>query len=345
MHSASRAAQASARAAAAALDGSRRIVRGRRAAGGMAALAPRWGVGAAPDAEGVSPLLVGLLDGLLARYWERSPTAAAAMAFLERRQDAPILFDHFAFRSFGVDGCGIEALAKPLLDLGYSRRDRLDFKAKKLTAVWFSAPIPELPRVFVSELRVDELSPQAQDVVRRYTRIAAPAASGGHMMLSGVVGTLPWPRPLRSDFDLLAAESEYAAWTLVNGCALNHTTVSVHNLSGSLASIDALTGALADEGFALNASGGIVKRSPDGLLLQASTVADRVPHAFPPPRDAGTTEAASELVPGAYIEFAERAVLPSFAHLAATDVRECHRRDGFEAGNADKIFESTTLAS
>lgn len=47
--------------------------------------------------------------------------------------------------------------------------------------------------------------------------------------------------------------------------------------------------------------------SPDGGLLQSSTVADRVSFTFA----GGETE----LVPGAYIEFAERLVLPQFAGL------------------------------
>jgi hypothetical protein len=46
-------------------------------------------------------------------------------------------------------------------------------------------------------------------------------------------------------------------------------------------------------------------------------------------------------IPGSYVEFAERRVLPQFAHLAAEEVKREHRREGFEAGNADKIFEST----
>ena len=36
--------------------------------------------------------------------------------------------------------------------------------------------------------------------------------------------------------------------------------------------------------------------------------------------------------------------MPQFSHLAEDEVREHHRRDGFEQGNADKIFESTKVA-
>lgn len=74
--------------------------------------------------------------------------------------------------------------------------------------------------------------------------------------------------------------------------------------------------------------------SPDGGLLQSSTVADMVAFEF-----AG---GATRTVPGPYMEFAERLVMPEFAHVEV--VEEQHRREGFEVGNADKIFESTSLA-
>ena len=77
--------------------------------------------------------------------------------------------------------------------------------------------------------------------------------------------------------------------------------------------------------------------SLDGGLLQSSTVADRVSYCFA----GGETQ----LVPGSYVEWAERRVLPEFASLPAEEVREWHRRDGFEASSADLIFESTTRAA
>ena len=73
--------------------------------------------------------------------------------------------------------------------------------------------------------------------------------------------------------------------------------------------------------------------SPDGGLLQSSTVADKVAFAFEGGEE-GTVSAS-------YLEFTQRLVLPEFSHLATHEIREHHRRDGFEVGNADKIFEST----
>ncbi|HJT74915.1 MAG TPA: DUF1338 family protein, partial [Chitinophaga sp.] len=70
-----------------------------------------------------------------------------------------------------------------------------------------------------------------------------------------------------------------------------------------------------------------------GLLLQSSTVAKMIPATF-----AGN---ATHSIAGSYVEFAERRVLPQFAHLPAGERKREHRREGFEAGNADRIFEST----
>jgi len=51
-------------------------------------------------------------------------------------------------------------------------------------------------------------------------------------------------------------------------------------------------------------------------------------------------------VVGAYMEVAERKVLPQHQHLAASGgAREQHRRDGFEAQSATNIFASTTVAA
>jgi hypothetical protein len=64
-------------------------------------------------------------------------------------------------------------MAKIFLDFGYEQREELRFPAKKLKAHWFSPPRRQnsddgagvsgpLPRIFISELLVDELSLQSQ---------------------------------------------------------------------------------------------------------------------------------------------------------------------------------------
>ena len=50
-----------------------------------------------------------------------------------------------------------------------------------------------------------------------------------------------------------------------------------------------------------------------------------------------------KMITGSYVEFCERKILPQFKHLSRQKINREHRRDGFETGNADKIFESTYL--
>jgi len=76
-----------------------------------------------------------------------------------------------------------------------------------------------------------------------------------------------------------------------------------------------------------------MKVSPDGGLLQSATVANMITATF--------ANNETHPIAGSYVEFAERKVLPQYAHLPADQIKREHRRDGFEAGNADKIFEST----
>lgn len=72
-----------------------------------------------------------------------------------------------------VNGYGIDSMASFFLDYGYTPQEELRFPVKKLKALWFSPPrnsfpgngsgiYGPLPRVFISELLVDEMSAQAQ---------------------------------------------------------------------------------------------------------------------------------------------------------------------------------------
>lgn len=72
-----------------------------------------------------------------------------------------------------MDGYGIDSISKIFTDYGYTPRDELRFPAKKLKAKWFAPPDIHdnsgkmgsdgpLPRIFISELCVDELSSQSR---------------------------------------------------------------------------------------------------------------------------------------------------------------------------------------
>ncbi|XP_065863067.1 2-oxoadipate dioxygenase/decarboxylase, chloroplastic [Euphorbia lathyris] len=284
-----------------------------------------------------------VLGGMERVYLNRNPTAKAVLEMVQSADGGRVCYDHLAFRTFGVNGHGIDSIASVFLDFGYTQQEELSFPAKKLKALWFSPPrVPlsdggsgvngPLPRIFISELLVDQMSAQAQEIIKKYTEISGSGYR--HAALASSLGSLTWKKPLYSEFQQLARESEYAAWTLVNGYAVNHVTISTHQLKSNLKHIKCLNQRIEENGFKLNSEGGVLKVSPDGLLQQSSTVADSVTFKF--------SDGVTESVPCSYIEFAERLVLPQFQSLPEEEIEEFHRRDGFEVGNADKIFESTS---
>jgi hypothetical protein len=286
--------------------------------------------------------LCGVLDGLMRRYRERVPDVAAIVRAMVREgiiaAEGDIENDHIAFRTMGVPQLGIRSFERIFLHYGYQRRDPYAFPAKKLDAFWYSPPAPELPRIFVSELRVGDLSDEAQRIIHSYTdEVPADPVDGLDLDDAAAVDAFLhralWRLPTYADYQRLLAESEYAAWVIYNRYYLNHFTVSIHNLPAGYDSLETYNAFLERIGVHLNDSGGTIKRSPDGLLLQSSTVAEMIAAPF----------AGGEVHPisGSYVEFAERRPLPQFAALPKAELRREHRREGFEAGNADRIFEST----
>jgi hypothetical protein len=286
--------------------------------------------------------LTQILDGLMRRYRERVPDVGAIIAAMVREgiiaDEHAIENDHIAFRTMGVPQLGIRSFEKIFVHYGYVRRDPYFFPAKKLDAFWYSPPVPTMPRIFVSELRVSDLSPAAQQIIRSYTdEVPSDPVDALDLDDANAVDAFLhqalWRLPTYTDYQQLAAESEYAAWVIHNRYYLNHFTISIHNLPEGYDSIATFNAFLQRNGFQLNNAGGLIKTSPDGLLLQSSTVAEMLEAEF--------ANGERHLISGSYVEFAERRVLPAFADLPKAAIQREQRREGFEAGNADKIFEST----
>ena len=197
------------------------------------------------------------------------------------------------------------------------------------------------------------MSTDAQRIIRKYTNtVASDPVDALDLDDADAVDQFLhqplWQTPTLADYRTLLAESEYAAWVIYNRYYLNHFTISVHNLKPGYNTIDEFVAFLEKRGFRLNSAGGTIKISPDGWLRQASTVAQMIDAEFAGgagSAPAGTPErdrpADMFRIAGSYVEFAERHILPQFRELPADQITRQHRREGFETGNADKIFEST----
>ena len=283
-----------------------------------------------------------ILDELFNIYAKRVPDVKKiTSAMIERgmvSSQNEIINDHIAFRTMGVPNLGISSFEKIFLENGYKRMDFYNFAIKKLDAYWYSPPTEDLPRIFISELKVEKLSPKVQNIIRFYTDsiVQDPVDTlnlDDYKAVAKYFQTPLWDLPSLKDYELLLSESEYAAWVIYNRYYLNHYTISVHDLPNPYNKLESFNEFLSDIGIKLNTSGGIIKTSKDQLLRQSSSVANTVRANF--------TNGNTKKIAGSYVEFAERSPLPEFRNLKSNKLKREHRREGFETSNADRIFEST----
>lgn len=115
------------------------------------------------------------------------------------------------------------------------------------------------------------------------------------------------------DYKRIKNKNDYVAWTLLHGNDINHLAIEVKNIHEIIEKIRK------DGTIQLNNEDNPIKISKDGNLLQASTLADKIYYKFP--------DGEGHLVPYTFIEFVER----------------LNKREGFETGNAEKIFKSTNI--
>lgn len=259
------------------------------------------------------------IEELIDRLWEDyeaiTPQAKRIRELLAGRGEQ-VVNDHIALRTFSLPGMDIEDLDRAFVAAGYEPIESYRFEAKKLEACHYEHPRTELPKIFISALQVDELGADNAERIRSLAaQVASGAAADNRFAGSGRHWSLE-----RATYEALAAESEYAAWVAAFGFRANHFTVLVNALEtfDGLAELNAF---LREQGFELNQSGGEIKGSPAVCLEQSSTLADVVEVEL----DDGLLE-----IPSCYYELARR---------YPTESGELFQ--GFVAGSADKIFEST----
>jgi hypothetical protein len=289
-----------------------------------------------------STIMTQILDALFSVYANRVPDVRKiTKAMIDQgivANQSDIINDHVAFRTLGVPYLGIASFEKIFLAHGYQKKEFYHFNTKKLDAFWYAPPTSDLPRIFISELKVDELSASVQKVIKKYTDTITsdPVNSldlNNHQEVAAYFQTPLWQLPSLEDYETLLAENEYAAWVIYNRYYLNHYTISVHDLPDNFCALEPFNVFLKSIGIQLNTAGGEIKTSKDKLLRQTSSVANKVLATF-----SGNK---TKEIGGSYVEFAERSPLPEFSKLPKNELKRIHRREGFETGNADRIFEST----
>ncbi|QLG87462.1 DUF1338 domain-containing protein [Chitinibacter bivalviorum] len=227
-----------------------------------------------------------------------------------------VVNDHVAFRTFAHPAISIAVLEQPLLEMGYRRDAPYSFSDKHLSAWGYVPAVPGEPLIFLSQLHYDQLPNLAADIIEELlAHLSHPTVTGAEVFYSG----RHWPQLNREQYQTLASVSEYAAWLAVHGFHANHFTIAVHTLGVSIQNV---VSKIVSEGYPMNEAGGLIKGTPDDLLVQAATMAPNI--------EIELADGQCLAVPGCYYEFAQRYV----------DERG-ELFQGFVANNANRIFEST----
>ena len=231
-----------------------------------------------------------------------------------------VINDHIALRTINDPRINIDVLAQPFMNEGYFANGDYHFELKKLYAKHYEQHDSMQPKVFISQLLLEKLSPFAQQTIKACIDKINPELLKQPEKL--IMAGNCWGKPSYEVYQKLLIESEYAAWFYVFGFRANHFTVFVNALD-QFNEVHEINTFLKQHGFLLNSSGGEIKGTPAELLEQSSTKSGMITVEF--------VEGKKD-IPCCYYEFAKRYKDHSGKLY-----------QGFVASSADKIFESTNV--
>jgi hypothetical protein len=218
--------------------------------------------------------------------------------------------DHIAFRSLrlvidtpsGKKNLGIEYLAGIAEALGYSAAGEYFFSEQKLYARHYQHPDRErfdLPKLFISELIVDELPEAIASLI--YQTVSCAQILDVEALLNKLVGnahptdeftvlnklvgnahptnemveklqgvfTRPWLPPKQSVVEAVNKVTQYGAWVLLHGYSVNHFTGYINRQNTSqYPDIESTASGLASLGVPMKAE---IEGSREIGLLQTAT--------------------------------------------------------------------------
>jgi hypothetical protein len=202
--------------------------------------------------------------------------------------------DHIAFRSLGLTvnrggeeiNLGIPYLAKIIEALGYVKAGQYEFSDRYLKACHYRHPEQNsfnLPKLFISELVVDALpetlAQQIKETVVAGSFFHQPdlnewlTTESSETIITQLkaVFSRPWQPPKRSLVEAVDKVSQYGAWVLLHGYAVNHFTGYInHHYTSIYSDIEKTARALVERGIPMkNEIEGSLKTG----LRQTATIA------------------------------------------------------------------------
>lgn len=249
-------------------------------------------------------------------YSNLNPHINKVLELINDKESNEIINDHIALRTFNHTKVNRHKLSSYFINNGYNPTEDLSFTQKKLKATYYLHPDPTLPRIFISELLLENFSEDLQRIINdKVNEIDIDSISKAEFLSSGI----PWSPIDYSTYKKIQSESDYASWVLAMGYIANHFTVSVTDCS-FFKNLTQLNSYLKDNGFEINSSGGEIKGSVSQGLEQSSIMSKEIEIKF---------SDGSYKIPGCYYEFAYR----------------YNNFNGFITKSANHIFESTNEKS
>ena len=109
------------------------------------------------------------IDVLLNHMWETytslNPHIKEVLDLIESKESSKIINDHIALRTFSHKKVNKNKLAEFFINSGYNFVEDLHFEQKKLDASYYVHPNNKLPRIFISELRIQDFSTEFQNKI------------------------------------------------------------------------------------------------------------------------------------------------------------------------------------
>lgn len=260
------------------------------------------------------------INDFLSKMWNDysnlNPHINRVLNLIKDKEPNDIINDHIALRTFNHKRVNRHVLSNYFIENGYRAIEDLSFTQKKLKATYYLHPNPTLPRIFISELLLENFSDELQKIINdKVNEIDSKSISKAEFLSSGI----PWSPIDYVTYKKIQSESEYASWVLAMGYIANHFTVSVTDCS-YFKNLTQLNSYLKENGFEINSSGGEIKGSVNQGLEQSSIMSQEIEVKF---------SDGYHKIPGCYYEFAYR----------------YNNFDGFITKSANHIFESTNEKS
>ncbi|GJD22149.1 hypothetical protein RIVM261_071050 [Rivularia sp. IAM M-261] len=269
------------------------------------------------------------------QYFTRVSYARVYQEMITNAQST-VANDHIAFRSLRLNidkvNLGIKLFEPMLRAFGYEAADEYFFP-NNLYARYYRHPQQkeyDLPKLFISELIVEKLPPDIATLIYDTVKGANIKDINFEMAPScdpTQIFTRPWQPPSRSVVEKVNEVSQYGAWVLLHGYAVNHFTGYVNRQNTpQYPDIESTANALASLGVPMKAEieGSVnvgLRQTATQAVTELVTVVDETEQEI--------------LIPWtyAYYEIAER-------YMVEIDGQRI-LFDGFLGDSAKQLFEMT----